>query len=74
MNFQTKKYKEYMTQDYRPVMLSETPFVVEHRALRDFARSKGVAITALSDEEKKQFLRPNPEYKKKPLFPIAAAF
>ena len=27
-----------------------------------------------SDEEKKQFLRPNPEYKKKPLFPIAAAF
>ena len=52
---------------------SETPFVVEHRALRDFARSKGVAITALSDEEKKQFLRPNPEYKK-PLFPIAAAF
>lgn len=63
MNFQTKKYKEYMVQDYQPVMLSEIPYVVDHRALRDYAKSKGVAIVDLSDEEKKQFLRPNPEYK-----------
>ena len=74
MNFQTKKYKEYMAQEYKPVMLSETPFVVDHRALRDYARSKGVSITSLTDEEKNQFLRPNPEYKKKSKFPIAAAF
>ena len=70
MNFQTKKYKEYLAQDYRPVMLSEMPFVVDHRALRDYARSKGVAIASLSDEEKKQFLRPNPEYTAATVHPL----
>ena len=74
MNFQTKKYKDYMAQDYQPVMLSEMPFVVDHRALRDFAKSKGVPITALTEEEKKQFVHPNPEYKKKRTFPAAALF
>ena len=72
MNFQTKKYKEYMSQEYRPVMLSEIPFVVDHRALRDYAESKSAAITDLTDEEKRQFMRPNPEYRKSSRWHVAA--
>ncbi len=74
MNTQMKKYKDYMAQEYKPVLLSETPYVVDHRALRDYAQKKGVAIKDLSEEEKKQFLHPNPEYKRPTRLGFAAAF
>lgn len=66
MNSRTKKYKEYMSQDYRPILLSEMPYLVDIRALKSYADSKGVAITDLSESEKEQLVFPNPEYKMEP--------
>lgn len=72
MNLQTKKYKEYMAETYVPILLSDQPFIVDHRALKAFADSKGVLIPELSEEEKKPFLHRNPNYKKKNNIGIAA--
>lgn len=59
-----KKFKEYLTHDYKPIPLSEMPYVVDHRGLKAYADNKGVSITSLSEEEKKQFLHPNPAYRR----------
>lgn len=74
MDLQTKKYKDYLAKDYKPIALSELPYVVDHRGLKAYADSKGVSITSLSEEEKKRFLHPNPAYKKNSKLGIVAAF
>ena len=46
----------------------------EYLSLKAYADSKGVAIASLSDEEKQQFMIPNPNYRKKQRHGIAAVF
>ena len=63
-----------MSQEYEPVDESAMPFLVDLRAIKAYADSKGVAIASLTEEEKKQFMIPNPNYRKKRRHGIAAVF
>ena len=74
MLIREKKFKEYMSQEYEPVDESAMPFLVDLRAIKAYADSKGVAIASLTEEEKKQFMIPNPNYRKKRRHGIAAVF
>ena len=74
MLIQEKKYKDYMSQEYEPVDESAMPYLVDIRAIKTYADSKGVAIVSLSEEEKRQFMIPNPNYRKKHKHGIAAVF
>ena len=65
MLIQEKKYKDYMSQEYEHVDESTMPYLVDLRAIKQYADSKGVGIAALSDEEKQQFMIPNPNYRKR---------
>lgn len=69
-----KKYKDYMSQEYEPVDESSMPYLVDIRAIKAYADSKGVDIVNLSDEEKQRFMIPNPNYRKKRRRSIAAMF
>ena len=57
-----------------PVDESAMPYLVDIRAIKAYADSKGVSIVELSDEEKKQFLIPNPRYRQPRRHSIAAMF
>lgn len=72
MLIQEKKYREYLSQEYEPVDESTMPFLVDFRAIKAYADSKGVEIASLSEEEKRQFMIPNPSYRKKRRHSIAA--
>ncbi|MCR4918941.1 MAG: hypothetical protein K5928_03870 [Prevotella sp.] len=74
MLIQEKKYKDYLSQDYEPVDETTMPFLVDIRAIRSYAAQRGISIVSLSDEEKQQFLIPNPSYRKKHKHGIAAVF
>lgn len=58
----------------KPVDESTMPYLVDIRAIKQYADSKGVGITALSDEEKQRFMIPNPNYRKRHIRGIAAVF
>ena len=72
MLIQEKKYREYLSQEYEPVDESTMPYLVDFRAIKAYADSKGVEIASLSEEEKRQFMIPNPNYRKKRRHSIAA--
>ena len=72
MLIQEKKYREYLSQEYEPVDESMMPFLVDFRAIKAYADSKGVEIASISEEEKRQFMIPNPNYRKKRRHSIAA--
>ena len=74
MFIQEKKYKDYLSQDYEPVDETTMPFLVDIRAIRAYAVQRGVSIASLSDEEKQQFMMPNPSYRKKRRHGLAAVF
>ena len=74
MFIQEKKFKEYLSQEYEPVDETAMPYLVDLRAIKAYADSKGVAIASLSEEEKRQFMIPNPNYRKKHKHGIAAVF
>ena len=74
MLIQEKKYKEYMSQEYEPVDESTMPYLVDIRAIKQYADSKGVGITMLSEEEKQLFMIPNPNYRKRRRHGIVAVF
>ena len=57
-----------------PVDESAMPYLVDIRAIKAYADSKGVSIVELSDEEKKQFMIPNPRYRQPRRHSIAAMF
>jgi len=57
-----------------PVDESTMPYLVDIRAIKSYADSKGVDIASLSDEEKQRFMIPNPNYRKKHRHGIAAVF
>ena len=72
--YQEKKYSEYLAQEYEPIDESTLPQLVDIRAIKAYADSKGVSIVSLSEEEKQQFLIPNPHYRKKRRHSVAAVF
>ena len=74
MLIQEKKFKDYMSQEYEPVDESAMPYLVDIRAIKAYADSKGVAVVSLSEEEKQQIMIPNPNYRKKLKHGIAAVF
>ena len=74
MPIQEKKYKDYLSQEYEPVDESAMPYLVDIRAIKAYADSKGVSIVDLSDEEKKRFMIPNPHYRQPRRHSIAAMF
>lgn len=74
MLIQEKKFKEYLSQEYEPVDETAMPYLVDFRAIKAYADSKGVAIASLTEEEKRQFMIPNPNYRKKRKHGIAAVF
>ena len=53
---------------------STLPYLVDIRAIKRYADSMGVCITALSDEEKQRFMIPNPNYRKRHIRGIVAVF
>ena len=57
-----------------PVDESAMPYLVDIRAIKAYADSKGVSIVDLSDEEKKRFMIPNPRYRQPRRHSIAAMF
>ena len=59
--------------DARPVSLHEMPFTLDIRALLAYAKSKGIEPSMLSEYERRQFLLPNPTYKRKHTHGIVAA-
>ena len=69
-----KKYRVYLSQEYEPVDESVMPYLVDYRAIKKYADSKGVGIVSLSDEEKQRFMIPNPNYHRKRRHGIAAVF
>ena len=64
--------KDNLTGEYEPVDESSMPYLVDIRAIKAYADSKGVAIVDLSDEEKQRFMSPNPNYRKRRRHSIAA--
>ena len=58
--------------EYEPVDESKMPYLVDIRAIKAYADSKGVDIVELSDEEKQRFMIPNPNYRKKRRHSVAA--
>lgn len=53
---QMKNYKEYMAQEYTPVLLEDMKYGYDIKGLKAYAKEKGVAIDDLTEEEKKQFV------------------
>ena len=59
MNGQMNKYNSYMQKDYTPVDVNSLPYFVDMKAMREYAKGKGVSISALTDSEKEQFTKIN---------------
>ncbi len=59
MNGQINKYNSYMQQTYSPVDVNSLPYFVDMKAMRDYAKEKGVSIASLSDSEKEKFIKTN---------------
>ena len=64
MNGQMNNYNSYMQKSYSPVDVNSLPYFVDMKAMRNYAKEKGVAISALTDSEKEKFLKANPTNKK----------
>lgn len=55
--FDYERYFEQIKTMPEPVMVSELPKVkLDLRGIREYAKSKGVAIASLSEEEKRLFI------------------
>ena len=63
-----------MSQEYEPVDETTMPFLVDLRAIKAYADSKGIGIASLSEEERRRFMIPNPNYRKKRRLGVAAVF
>ena len=59
MNGQMNKYSSYMEKDYSPIDVNTLPYFVNMKAMREYARNKGVPISSLTDSEKEQFTKIN---------------
>lgn len=55
--FDYERYFEQIRTMPEPIMMSELPKVkLDLRGIREYAKSKGVAIASLSEEEKQLFI------------------
>ena len=59
MNGQMNNYNSYMQKNYSPVDVNSLPYFVDMKAMRDYAKEKGVPISSLTDAEKEKFLKVN---------------
>lgn len=64
MNGQMNNYNSYMQKTYTPIDVNTLPYFVDMKAMRDYAKEKGVSISSLTESEKEKFLRANPTCKK----------
>jgi|GEM_PF-1849829 len=59
MNGQMNNYNSYMQKTYSPIDVNTLPYFVNMKALRNYAKEKGVPISSLTDSEKEQFTKIN---------------
>ena len=59
MNGQMNNYNSYMQKSYSPIDVNTLPYFVNMKALRNYAKEKGVPISSLTDSEKEQFTKRN---------------
>ncbi|MCR5622623.1 MAG: HMG-CoA synthase [Treponema sp.] len=59
MNGQVNNYNSYMQQTYSPIDVNTLPYFVNMKALRNYAKEKGVPISSLADSEKEQLKKRN---------------
>lgn len=64
MNGQMNKYNSYMKNEYSPIDVNSLPFFVDMKAMRNYAKEKGISISSLTDSEKEQFIKKNPTERK----------
>ena len=64
MNGQMSNYNSYMQNAYIPIDVNTLPYFVDMKAMRDYAKTKGVAISSLTDSEKEQFVKANLAHRK----------
>lgn len=59
MNGQMNNYNSYMQKNYTPIDVNSLPYFVDMKAMRNYAKEKGVSISSLTDSEKEQFTKRN---------------
>ena len=59
MNGQMNNYNSYMQKTYSPIDVNTLPYFVNMKALRNYAKERGVPISSLTDSEKEQFTKIN---------------
>ena len=59
MNGQMNNYNSYMQKTYSPIDVNTLPYFVNMKALRNYAKEKGIPISSLTDSEKEQFTKIN---------------
>ncbi len=64
MNGQMNNYNSYMQKTYSPIDVNTLPYFVNMKAMRDYAKEKGVSIASLTDSEKEKFTKINLSNKK----------
>lgn len=64
MNGQMNNYNSYMKNNYTPIDINTLSYFVDMRAMREYAKEKGVSISSLTDSEKEKFIKANIANKK----------
>ena len=64
MVYRMNNYNSYMQNNYSPIDVNTLPYFVDMKAMRDYAKEKGVSISSLTDSEKQKFIKPNLRNKK----------
>ena len=64
MNGQMNNYDSYMQKTYTPIDVNTLPYFVDMKAMRNYAKGKGVSISDLTTSEKEKFTKVNPASKK----------
>lgn len=63
MNGQMNNYDSYMQKTYTPIDVNTLPYFVDMKAMRNYAKEKGVSISDLTTSEKEKFTKVNPASK-----------
>lgn len=58
MMIQKTKYDTYMAQEYVPIKSENIRYFVDYRGLRSYAESRGLKISELTEDEKREFVYP----------------
>ena len=59
MNGQMNNYNSYMQKTYSPIDVNTLPYFVNMKALRNYAKERGVPIASGTESEKEQFTNIN---------------